>query len=110
MMHVYNIVGAFCVTTAGGQAVYDKIVPLLREGKKISLSFAKVELIIPTFLNVAIGQLYGVFTSEQIRELLTVTDMEPDHLVMLKAVVDNAKKYFANRGSKEKVGGLEEGD
>jgi hypothetical protein len=49
-----------------------------------------------TFLNVAIGQLYGEFSEEEIRAKLTVKDMEPDDLVLLKRVVETAKAYFKN--------------
>lgn len=42
----------------------------------------------------AIGQLYGEFSEEQIREYLSVTEMDNDDLGLLKRVVDTAKRYF----------------
>jgi hypothetical protein len=64
----------------------------------------------PTFLNVAIGRLYGEFSEEEIRARLTVKDMEPDDLVLLKRVVETAKAYFKNpelhkKGTEELLGG-----
>ena len=98
IIRVFDIIGSpLCVSTDDGQIIHDKIAPLLREGKKASVSFAKVETIISTFLNAAIGQLYGEFTDEQIKTFLSVIDMEQSDLALLKRVVDNARIYFANR-------------
>jgi hypothetical protein len=97
IVRVFDIVGGpLCVSAEDGQRVHDKIVPLLREGTKVALSFEQVETLISAFLNAAIGQFYGEFSEERIRELLTVRDMDADDLAILKRVIDNAKKYFSN--------------
>lgn len=94
-VRVYDIVGGpLCVSAEDGQKVYEKIAPLLRAGNKVILSFNQVETMISAFLNAAIGQLYGEFTEEQIRERLSVPDMDKEDLTLLKRVVDNAKIYF----------------
>jgi len=46
------------------------------------------------FLNAAVGQLYGEFNEDVIREHLSVIDAEGDQLVLLKRVVDRAKEFF----------------
>jgi len=95
VVRVFDIVGGpLCVASDDGKLVHDKIVPLLREGKKVALSFAQVSTVISAFLNAAIGQLYGEFKEEEIRERLSVRDMPSEDLVLLKQVVDNAKAYF----------------
>jgi hypothetical protein len=95
IIRVFDVVGApLCVSSADGQLVYDKLVPLLREGRKVTISFAQVETLISAFLNTAIGQLYGEFKEERIRELLSVRDMAPEDVALLKRVVENAKAYF----------------
>ena len=110
VVRVFDIVGGpLCVSADDGQTVHDKIAPLLREGRKVSISFEKVETLISVFLNAAVGQLYGEFPEDRIRELLSVRDMTPEDLTLLKRVVDNAKVYFANRKEfdqawKEEVG------
>jgi hypothetical protein len=48
------------------------------------------------FLNAAIGQLYGEFDEKEIRALLTVANIQPDDLALLKRVVDTAKLYFSD--------------
>lgn len=98
VVRVFDVVGGpLCVSTDDGQTVHDKIAPLLREGRRVAVSFANVDTIISAFLNAAIGQLYGEFPEERIRELLSLRDMTSEDLLLLKRVVDNAKAYFANR-------------
>ncbi len=107
---VYDIVGSpLCVSAEDGQKVYEKIAPLLQDGKKVALSFDKVETLISAFLNAAVGQLYGKFTEEQVRALLAVEDMDQEDMSLLKRVVDNAKVYFKSpkefdQAWKEEVG------
>ena len=92
---IFDIVGgSLCVSTEDGQRVYDQIVPLLRDGQQVTLSFKHVETLISAFLNAAVGQLYGEFSEERIRELLSVEDMDKEDEAILKCVVDNAKAYF----------------
>jgi len=98
IVRAFDIIGSpLGVSSDDGQKVHDKIAPLLREGRKVSLSFDRIETIISAFLNAAIGQLYGELPEEKIRELFNVRDMAQEDLALLKRVVDNAKLYFANR-------------
>jgi hypothetical protein len=98
VVRVYDVIGGpVCVSTADGQKVYDKIVQLLREEEQVSLSFDRVNVMIPAFLNAAIGQLYGEFSESKIRELLAVRDVAQEDMALLKCVGVNAKKYFSNR-------------
>jgi hypothetical protein len=105
--------GGLCASSEDGQKVHDKIAPLLREGRAVALSFEGVDTLISAFLNAAVGRLYGEFTEEQIRQLLSVRDMSQEDLAILKRVVANAKRYFANKPAydaawKEVVGDEEE--
>jgi hypothetical protein len=98
IVRVFDVIGSpLGVSSDDGQKVHDKIAPLLREGRNVALSFEKIETIISAFLNAAIGQLYGEFPEEKIRELFNVQDISPEDLALLKRVVDNAKIYFKNR-------------
>lgn len=100
IVRIFDIVGGpLCVSADDGQRVHDKIVPLLRDGTPVVLSFEQIETLIPAFLNAAIGQLYGEFPEERIRELVSVRDMDEEDQAVLKRVVDNAKTYF--KASKE---------
>lgn len=101
IVNVHEVVGkSFCFTSEEGQRVYDELAALLRADSKIKykvkVSFQEVELVTPTFLNSAIGQLYGKFSEQKIRDTLSVVGMKWDGSVLLKKVVDTAKRYFKN--------------
>lgn len=110
IVRIFDIVGGpLCVSADDGQRVHDKIAPLLQQGQKVVLSFEQVETLISAFLNAAIGQLYGEFPEERIRELVEVRDMDQTDMAVLKRVVDNAKAYFKapkefDQAWKEEVG------
>lgn len=88
--------GSLCVASSDGQKVYDRLAAALKADWDISLSFHNVTAMTATFLNTAIGQLYGTFSETRIRSRLKVKDIEQDDLVLLQRVVDNAKLYFKN--------------
>jgi hypothetical protein len=95
ILRVYEVVGSsLCVSSADGQKVFEQIQQTLNDGKKVRLSFQNVESLTSAFLNAAVGQLYGVFPEQQLKESLSVQDMENDDLELLKRVVDTAKQYF----------------
>jgi hypothetical protein len=109
-VRVYDTVGGpLCVSADDGQKVYEKIAPLIRQGHMVVLSFDQVDTMISAFLNAAVGQLYGEFSEDQVREQLSVRDMDQEDLTLLKRVVDNAKVYFKSpkefdQAWKEEVG------
>jgi len=94
-IRVFEVVGSgLCVASDDGQKVHDQIATGLRQGHGIRLSFLNVESLTSAFLNAAVGQLYGEFSEEQIKSSLSVSNIEPDDLTLLKRVVETAKQYF----------------
>lgn len=93
------IKGTFCVSIEDGLKIYNKIVSLINGGYKIFLSFENVEIVVPCFLNVAIGRLYGKFTEKQINEQLSVINIRNSDFIIFNEVVNNAKIYFVNQQS-----------
>ena len=92
---MFEVVGSpFCVASSDGQKICDHLTAALKADRSIALSFRNVTALTAAFLNAAIGQLYGIFSEEQIRSRLKVVDVEPDDLALLKRVVDTAKLYF----------------
>ena len=94
---VFEIVGSpYCAASGDGQKIHDRLAVAFREGYRVSLSFYNVCIVTSAFLNVAIGQLYGEFTEEQIRAALDVSDLDIDDVALLRRVIENAKQYFAD--------------
>jgi hypothetical protein len=95
LINVFNSVGnPFCVEVDDGQKINDLIVKVLKEGKKVKLSFQNVEMLTTAFLNSAVGQLYRDFSEDEIKRLLSVEQIEPDDIALLKRVVDTAKLFY----------------
>ncbi len=94
---VADLIGSpLCISAEDGQKVFEKVESLLKSGKPLTISFDRVTMLISLFLNVAIGQLYGSFREEEVRSLVQVNGLSGDDMELLKRVVDNAKKYYAN--------------
>ncbi|MBI4025962.1 MAG: STAS-like domain-containing protein [Verrucomicrobia bacterium] len=97
VIRVFEMVGSsLCVASDDGQKVHDEVASALKAEKKVAISFANVEGLTSAFLNAAIGQLYGEFSEDEIRRSLSVGDMNPDDIALLKRVVETAKQYFKN--------------
>jgi hypothetical protein len=103
-LNIFEIVGSrFCVSPDDGQKVHDQIELALKQGLQVRLSFANVERLISAFLNVAIGQLYGEFPEDVLRNNLSVIHIEKSDLILLKRVIDTAKIYFKNPEMVERI-------
>lgn len=95
---LYEVVGShLCAASGDAQKVHERLVAALNRNLPVSLSFRNISVLTPTFLNTAVGQLYGKFDETAIRELLKVKDIEPDDATLLKRVVSNAKLYFQDK-------------
>ena len=95
---VYEVAGSpICVASDDGQKVHDRLSIALKKTQRVVLSFHNVSTMTATFLNAAIGQLYGTFSEKQIWSLLRVEDIEPQDAALLKRVVETAKLYFQDR-------------
>ena len=100
---VFNTVGnPLCGAAEDGQKVFELIEKALKEGNKVKISFQNVEMLTSAFLNVAIGQLYKDFSEEDIKSKLSVENMAPEDMALLKRVTTTAKLYFKNPGAMEK--------
>lgn len=85
-----------CVEADDGQIVFESIKGALAEGKIVTLSFSKVEMLAADFLTSAIGQLYREFPAQLIKENLRIEDLSLTGAVLLKRVVTAAKLQYKN--------------
>jgi transcriptional regulator len=90
------------VSTEKGDQVFNHINRLFELKEKADLDFQGLTLIVSTFLNAAVGQLYGFYGSEYVQQNLKISNLPQDNLVTLKLVTDRAKKYFANKEAYDK--------
>ena len=99
-LYVRDIVGQnYAVDQRDGERVYSRIVESLHTAHRVEISFDRVELTIPAFLNVAIGQLLSEFPAGELRDRVSFVDLTAEDRALLRLVVDNAKKYFRERAA-----------
>lgn len=96
-LSVYSITGdSFCVASEDGEKVFEQIKKAWVDKKLIDISFLNVEMLTSAFLNTAIGKLYGEFNEDEIKSILSVSDIQDEDKLLLKRVVDTAKAYYKN--------------
>lgn len=94
---VYQIVGTeLCVEADDGKKIYDVISEFIKKKQHVVLSFLNITMLTSAFLNTAVGLLYKDFSEEDIRQYLSVADMDATDKVLLKRVVDTAKLFYAD--------------
>lgn len=94
---IFSIVGQKdCTLPEDGDKVFNALQRVLKEDKKVLISFKNVEKLTTAFLNNAIGKLYKEFDEEKIKQSLSVEEISDSGKVRLKRVVTNAKNYFKN--------------
>ena len=105
-IYMRGVVGSgLCVASDDGQKIYEEIEKAFKAGKKVKLSFDGVDDLTSAFLNSAIGQLYGKFSEQEIKEKLSISEgtATQENLVLLKRVVDRAKEFFKDSRRFESV-------
>lgn len=108
---VYSLIGSeYCISIDDGQIIHDKVFPLLQNGRKVILSFQHISTLISSFLNSAVGRLYGELPEATIRALLDFDDIDPADRELVERVVENAKSYFANAGRHDEAWASEIGE
>lgn len=95
-VNVFTQVGGFCVAVDDGEKLFRLLHRALQAGKRVEVSFEGVESLSSSFLNAAIGQLIGAFDAAVLRDRLHIVDLNDDDRVLLKRVIANARRYFAD--------------
>lgn len=87
--------GGICVAADDGQRVNAEIAKHIDAGNRVIISFSGITRMTTAFLNAAVGQLYGAYPDEKIRQhLAPPINAEAWQLNRLKLVVDRAKEFF----------------
>ena len=85
------------LTREQGGMVYNIIKEKILADNKVELDFQDIESLITPFLNVAIGKLYEDFSSEELQEKLKIVNIPQGKSSSFKIVIENAKKYYADK-------------
>ena len=92
---VNEITGAFAIAPDNGQKLYDQIHPLLLAGQTVELDFDGVRVFASAFFNFAVGQLLKDLSSDLLNQQLHITNLSENGQAILRRVIENAKRYYA---------------
>jgi len=94
-LSVAETVGShICITNIDGEKVLRHLESALAEKQPVEVSFQGVEVLMPPFLNTAVGCLYENFAEEDIKSLLTFTNISDQDRRLIRTVGKFAKIYF----------------
>lgn len=97
IISIKDVIGsANWIQVTDGTKVYEQILPALKAGKDVELSFSGRKFVITAFLNAAIGKLYNGQFSEEDLARLTYVDADVSDMDKVNRVVVNAKVYYKN--------------
>ncbi|MDF0552380.1 STAS-like domain-containing protein [Kamptonema sp. UHCC 0994] len=85
-----------CITCEAGQQVFEAIAAAFRENKSVVLSFKDCEDFTRGFLSEGIAQLYEYFPEEQIRNSLSIVDIDPEDAEYIENVIYWRRRYLEN--------------
>ncbi len=89
--------GVNAVSVEDGEKVFKLIKKAIDENLKVILDFNNIKLMTTSFLNAAIGQLYGNYNETKVKDHLSLENLSQLHLETLKRVVDRSKDYFKDK-------------
>lgn len=84
------------VTPDEAAPIYDTIIEAFKNGDKVKLDFAGVDMMTTAFLNVMIGTLYKDYTSDQLKKLLSFDNLSDSIAIRIKKVTENAKLFYSD--------------
>jgi hypothetical protein len=100
---IHTIIGENCMTPDEGQKIYDLIHPQLVHNIPVELDFTGVKVCISTFFNFAIGQLLRDIQPKALNRLLSISNLNPVGMQVLKVVIENAKRYYSDATFRQAV-------
>lgn len=84
------------VTPDEGKPINEEIRKYIELNESVEIDFSGVELMTTAFLNIVIGDLYKDYSSETLRSMLKITNVEDGDARRIKKVTDTAKLFYHN--------------
>jgi hypothetical protein len=92
---IADVCGPICVDPEDGERLCEAAAVALRGGASVCLDFSGVSTLTSSFLNAAIGSLYGLFPAEDLAQRLNWIGLDETDESVLRLVQANAIRYFA---------------
>lgn len=85
------------ITPDEGKPINVEIRSYIEKKETVDIDFSGVEMMTTAFLNIVIGDLYKDYSSEELREFLTLSNLTEGDARRIKRVTDTAKLFYKNR-------------
>ena len=95
--------GNSAIRVDDGTRIYQKIDAAISNGRSITLDFQSIDLIIPAFLNAAIGQLYSKYSDENLNSKIELKNIKPEDDRLIKKGIERVKEFMNNRADFEET-------
>lgn len=87
-----------------GVKLYEKIEEQLDRKNNVEVDFSNITMVISSFLNAAIGKLYGKYDEHFIVKNVKIIGLSDDDVELLNdIVIPNAKSYYTDQAKIEKI-------
>lgn len=91
---VYDLTGPRALDPEIGKKLQETITAHFKKNVNVILDFSQITHILTLFLNPAIGDLYGTFSSEEIKEKLKLANVSDTDFPVFAMVLDRAKSFY----------------
>ena len=96
-LSIKELVGSKAIENSEGEKIRILISNHIKRGNNVVVDFKGVTSILSLFLNPAIGDLYGDFSEEQVKNQLRIENLPPEYIETFKRVVDRAKEFYKDK-------------
>jgi len=93
-LRVFDQIGPNCVTYGDGLKVYDIIHPELERGRSVEVDFEGVRVLVSLFVNGAIGRLLEDLSADDLKRLLTISNLPPGGADTVTRVIETSNDYY----------------
>lgn len=95
ILNVASICGPICVDPDDGAVLCGQVDQALASGESVTLDFAGVATLTSSFLNEAIGCLYGKFQATVLATRLSWSGLDETDESLMRLVQENAIRFFS---------------
>lgn len=100
-VEVSKLAGNTCITVDQGEPIFVAVHKLLTGGESVVLDFSGVSVCASPFLNSAVGRLLKDFSPEDLERKLTVQELTPVSMALLRRVIENSRRYYRDPAAKK---------
>lgn len=93
-IRVVQLCGSVCVDPDDGAQLCEQAAAAMERGESVHLDFEGVTTLTSSFLNAAIGCLYGTFSREDLAARLTWSGLDATDDSLMRLVQENAVRFF----------------